>query len=157
MVMEQGDNFCNMKSRQVVIKGTDRIVLNVNLQRLLKEVQGTYVENFYWGLLWIEAVVDENFPFKYIEFEREINTSGGAKVFAFNELLFISSLIKQEINMLVVCAVDENDIKQYTDDELMIKKCELVFELVDSSYWEVAYKNIVFDGLASLNNKSKLG
>lgn len=128
----------------IEIHGLETSVLSVGLHDIL-----CYIDNgsqFTWSMLWIEGIGDlENKTM--LDFEKEVNKSNNGYAVGWKDLLNLSTSFNQLFEVLLIADKDESKIKRYSSDDEMYHRCDLVIELIDSSYWIIHSNQISLDSM----------
>jgi len=92
--------------------------------------------NLKWKILWMEILGGTKLD-NTLELEEKINESEEGFLINWIELIELSSLIEETIEILIIADTDINKLKKYNTDSEMHLECSLCIEMVDSSYWEL--------------------
>jgi hypothetical protein len=136
-----------MGKKSIIIKGDTSNVLSVKLADILKYIKDG--ENFKWSILFLSGVL-ERYSNESIEIlEQNINKSKVGFLLEFKELQLFSNKFQQIIEILIIGDKDVSNLKRYTEGKKMFQKCDIVLELVDSSYWIVNAESSITEYLKS--------
>ncbi|WP_445453147.1 hypothetical protein [Flavobacterium sp. 25HG05S-40] len=129
-----------MTKKLIIKEDLEVTVLKVTLADILKCISEP---DFYkWKILWFEGIwnLDESI----LDFEDTINNSENGVSYNFTDLLILSNNINQIMEIILVGDKDMDKLVRYQEDVEMYENCEMVLELVDSSYWEINTSNAKF-------------
>lgn len=114
-------------------------VVSVELQDILKEISDGELLN--WAVLYLEATghLDDGRSIRAFE-EQIINSENGFFI-NWNELNKVSKKINQIIDITLLGCKNKNDLRRYENSQAMYENCDIVIEMIDSSYWEIFSKN----------------
>jgi len=110
----------------------------VSLSDILNNFKG---EHLHWSLLYLWATGDLGEGKSIIDLEETIANSPKGLSLSFIELKKLSNCFYQVIDTIIIGCTKIDDIRRYDTDEEMYYKCEIVIEMVDSSYWLIYSKN----------------
>ncbi len=120
------------------ITGGNEDVLDISLADFLKTIK---IGNEYlWSILWLRGVSFEGKK-SAIEVEEEIDSSENGLIETWDELLEMSLNFSQIIEIIIIGDKNNSVLKKYSKNIEMYNNCEVVIELVDSSYWLFYSKN----------------
>lgn len=128
------------------IEGDENSVLSVSLSNILNLINDP--GKIYWKILWLEAVGNLEGEKSMLVFEQQINKSNDGYLIEWAELASLSNKFSQVIEILLIGDKDKRNLYRYKNDSDMHQNCCYVFELVDSSYWEINTKEEYFTRLA---------
>lgn len=128
-----------MKATGIRILDKDNGVLNVQLYDILKEISNGSL--FAWSILCLEASGNLGSDKSILEFEKGINESERGLFITWEELNMLSKKFHQIINMVLLGCKDKNFLRRYEHDREMCETCDIVIDMMDSSYWEVFSKD----------------
>ena len=105
---------------------------------------------FYWSILYLRAIghLDEgkSMPF----FEEQINKSEKGLYISWEELKSLAKMFYQEIDLILIGNKNQQSLCRYQSETEMCENCDIVIQMIDSSYWEVFSKDKdVIEKLAS--------
>lgn len=120
--------------REIEIHGNNSSILSVSLKDVLDCVSSK--PELHWTILWFEGIGGFK-EFSALEFERLIKNSSKGHSLQMEELYTLSDSLDQLLEIIVIGDRDESNLKRYDSDDDMIQNCDLVLELVDSSYWVI--------------------
>ena len=104
---------------------------------LVSHIKG---EKYNWSMLYIEAkgnLGDQSM----IEFEKKIYNSEKGVAMNWKEVIDISSKIEDTVDLLLIGCKDVRTINKFENDKDMYQKCDVVIEMIDSSYWLIHSNN----------------
>ncbi|MVT10392.1 hypothetical protein [Chitinophaga tropicalis] len=126
-----------MVAREIIIRGSSSNVLNVQLLDILRCIdEGETV----WSLLWIRAVGSKDNS-NVLEYEELVNASLAGVVLSWQDLLALANQFDQIIEVLICGSENKGVLRRFSTDDEMVRNCEYVIELVDSSYWLINSKD----------------
>jgi hypothetical protein len=143
-----------MKSKGIRIYDSKDNVVSVNLLDILDEIHDGNSLN--WAILCADLMFIPNNECNLIT-EEKINNSKNGFFISWLDLNHFSKKIYQEIDLTLIGSKDTNKLHRYTDDIDMYENCDLVIEMIDSSYWEVfSHDQKLINRLAKKFNDTKL-
>lgn len=127
-----------MKTYGVRISDTKNHIVTVRLPDILQEINNG--DQFYWSILFLDIRGDlkEAKP----DFADSVSAMEKGFFFGWDELNNLANKCHQIIDITIIGCKDLNFIQQYEDDEETYNKCDIVIEMIDSSYWEVFSKDV---------------
>lgn len=133
----------------IILHGNDKDILSVKLHDILMEIDRIDIR--IWKLLWIEAVSSQmitlrlnNTEMYMSELEEVVNNSKDGILISPDELLKMSTLFDDLIEIVIIGDKDEFTVQKKGNDDEIKSRCEYFIELVDSSYWEITTKDNKF-------------
>lgn len=110
----------------------------VHLSDILNEIPKG--DSFKWSILNLEGMgkVEE---ITIQDLEKEVDDSPKGLFLKWESLKELTTKLPQIIDMVLIGAQDESNLKHYPDDQEMYETCDIVIVMFDSSYWEVFAKN----------------
>lgn len=125
--------------KKIILKGNNEDILSITLYDIL--IQITDIESYQWKLIWLEGSAP---ALNMKELEYAVNRSVNGFLIDGRELVRISQLFEQLIDVIVIGDKNRNNLQKSDNDDEMKARCEFFIELVDSSYWEIATTNACF-------------
>lgn len=120
----------------IILKGNDDNILTISLFDIVSLIPD--IENYKWKFIWIEGCSS---TLNMLELEKSINESEDGLLIDSNELLKLSNLFDQLIEVVLIGSENENKLFKYEKDVIAKKECDFFIELIDSSYWEITSSN----------------
>lgn len=114
-------------------------VVGVSLVDILELVESP--DSFQWNITYLEAMGRLDNEKTVPEFENEINNSEDGLVMTWVDLKRLATKFWQIINITICASSSKNDLKRYDSTNDMACACDIVIEMIDSSYWEVYAKD----------------
>jgi len=96
---------------------------------------------FYWSLLYLYASGDLGEDKSMLVFEKEIYDSEKGFFITWDELNSLAKKFYQIIDITIIGCRDKSLLRCYDNDQEMYETCDIVIEMIDSSYWEVFSKD----------------
>ena len=146
----------------LMVRGNDKsAVLEISLLDVLSVISKGSV--YHWKVLWLMAFGKSESQ-NILELENRINNSTHGFSLNWIELNAFARQFSQIIEIVVIGDRDPKNLIRYKKDVDMISNCEFVFELVDSSYWELHSSDnhfneqviLFFDGVSIHETKNKV-
>jgi hypothetical protein len=111
-----------------------------SLKDILAEIQDG--ELFYWSILFFygDGTLKDGRPI--MDFEEEVRKSEKGMPVKWNELNELTASFSDVWDITILGCKDEKLILRYKNDQEMYESCDIVIELIDSSYWEIFSKDI---------------
>jgi hypothetical protein len=128
-----------MKTYGIRILDKCNRIVSVTFQEILGEIKGGNL--FRWSLLYFYGRGHLKNGKSMSFFEEEVNNSEHGTLFSWDSLLEFAESLDEVIDMLIIASKDPLSIVRYSNDQAMYEACEVVIEMVDSSYWEVFSKD----------------
>jgi hypothetical protein len=128
-----------MKTRGLRIEDNKNNVVSVKLQDILKEIQNG--DLFNWSILYFygSGTLKDGKPI--MVFDEEIRKAKKGLLLNWNELNELSNCFSDVWDIVIIGCKDEKLISRYTNYQTMYETCDIVIEMVDSSYWEIFSKD----------------
>jgi hypothetical protein len=124
------------------IKDAKRNIVSVKLNDILQMIDNGNL--FYWSILWLEASGNLGEGNSIISLEENIANSKNGLIMKWEDLTLLSNKFNQIIELCVVGCKDGYLLNRYSNSEEMYKKCDIVIEMVDGSFWEIHSKDLGF-------------
>lgn len=143
-----------MKVRGIRILDSKDRVVSVELPDILEEIwDGNLLQ---WSILYLEAIGDLGENRSIADFEEEIfNFKDGLHI-NWEDLNLLSKKFNQVIDIILIGSKNKHLLRRYTDDHEMYEICDIVIQMIDSSYWEVfSQDKSLIDRLATKFKKIK--
>lgn len=128
-----------MNTKGVRILDKENGVVSVQLHDILREVSNGHL--FTWSILCFDSMVDLGKDKSILEFEKVINDSKKDSFITWEELNILSKKFHQIIDMVLLGCKDKNSLRRYEHDRDMCETCDIVIDMIDTSYWEVFSKD----------------
>ncbi len=109
--------------------------LSVSFLNVLNEIDR--IESFKWSLLYFKGAGYLKDGTTILDFEENIHISERGLFVNSNKLKDLANEKIQFYEVLLVGCKDIEKIVRYADDQEMYERCDIVIEMIDSSYWEV--------------------
>lgn len=124
-----------MGANAIRILDTKDEVVSVKLSDILATIRNG--EQLFWSFLLLDSVAEKEYVNEISEFEKEISHSLDGKECDWNELIKLAPKLFQEIDLILIGCKNRENLHRYLTDDEMYEKCEVVIEMIDSSYWEI--------------------
>lgn len=128
-----------MKSQGIRISDNINNVVNVTLIDILQEIMNEEIH--YWSILFLDAIGDLGDKKSIPEFENQILESEKGIFISWKELCNLAKKFEQIIDITILGCKDLESIRRYDIEQEMYESCDIVIEMVDSSYWEIFSKD----------------
>ena len=111
--------------------------LDISLHDILAIVKDG--EKYSWSILWLQAIgeIEQG----VVSLEDEIKKREEGLIVDWSELQKLSLSLDQVIEILLIGDWDRSKLHKYGSDQELYNSCEMVMELIDSTYWEVDLKD----------------
>lgn len=97
-------------------------------------------DSLKWSILSLEGMGKmEGMSIQTLE--KEIDDSPNGLKLTWKALNELMVKLPQIIDMVLIGAKDEDNLKNYSDDQEMYETCDVVIVMFDSSYWEIFSKD----------------
>ncbi|HEV8051908.1 MAG TPA: hypothetical protein VGP47_05390 [Parachlamydiaceae bacterium] len=92
--------------------------------------------SFFWSILYLDitGTLGQEWPNPTFE---EINDSKNGFPVDWKDLNLLANKIEQVIDITVLGCKNKNNLQRYEVEQEMYETCDIVIQMVDSSYWEV--------------------
>jgi len=108
----------------------------------LSDILGMLPENsFHWYILDSDIMPKPEEGEFIIQLEKKISESEKGLPIRWEELILLSQKSFQEIDLVIVGCKDNNFSRNYTSYNDIYAICDIVIEMIDSSFWEVFAKD----------------
>lgn len=109
----------------------------VTLSDILKEIQRG--DQLFLSILFLYAMGDlgQSVPL----LENEINGSKNGLPFAWENLVCLASKFYDIMDITIIGSHDVNLLHRFESNEAMYEICDIVIEMIDSSYWIIFAKD----------------
>ena len=144
-----------MKTSGIRIYDSNNNILAISLSDILEEIpKGS---SYYWALLFIDGSPEKGCGHFFVEYKNKVNHSEKGLLINFDELNKLDSKFFQIYEVRLLASMHPVLLRRYMTEEEMYKKCELVIELIDCSFWEVhAHKKALILNLQKKFQQTKL-
>ncbi|MDL2213225.1 hypothetical protein LJC29_04590 [Bacteroides sp. OttesenSCG-928-N06] len=132
----------------IILHGNNNEVLDVRLSNILKHLENS--DKIFWKLLWVDGVSYHirELPFSQgkhmLDFEKYINNSPSGIRISTKELLQLSDVMHDLIEITIIGDENEQSLIKLENDDEIKSHCTYFIELIDSSYWEIMSKDESF-------------
>jgi len=129
-----------MKTQGIRIKDLkENKVVAVKFPDILEEIPNG--NSLYWSILYLDAMGRLGEGKSIPVFEKQINDSENGFFITWADLNLLSKKFHQIIDITLIGCKDEKLLGRYETDEELHQTCDIVIEMIDSSYWEVFSKD----------------
>lgn len=132
-----------MNSKGIRILDSTDDVVSVKLSDILNIIP--YEDSLNWAILFSDLILVSDISLEegksIIAKETQINKSPNGVSFSWEELQTLSKKIHQEIDLIIVGCRNKEFLHKYQNDQEMYESCDIVIQMIDSSYWEVFSKD----------------
>ena len=128
-----------MKTTGIRISDGKNGILCVELPDILEEIDNG--ESFFWAIPFSETVFISQVKDFTVNLQDKIEQTKNGIRLTWDELNSFSEDIHQSIDLLVIASKDKDLLRSYDSDKQMYETCDIVIEMIDSSYWEVFSKD----------------
>lgn len=128
-----------MSVKGIRILDSENNVVSVKLPDILQEIHNG--ATFHWSILFLDSMGDLCKEKSIPEFEKEISNSKIGLQLEWKELNVLSKKFYQIIDLTLIGCKDKQKLRRFTNTLEMYKNCDIVIEIIDSSYWEVYSKD----------------
>ncbi len=136
-----------------ILDKKDRIVL-VQLEDILEKIWNG--GNLKWCILCCEAVGIPQSGWSIIDFQNKVDKSENGLLISWNELNALSTKVLQFIDLTVIRSTDKEALHQYATPQQMYESCDIIIEMIDTSYWEVFSKDTSLINLMAVDFKDSI-
>lgn len=119
---------------------TENGIVSVKLPDILKEIPNG--NSFFWSILYLYVLGPLKDGLSIDILEKQINGSEKGLFITWNDLNILSNKFHQIIDITIIGCKDKNLLRRYETDQEIYEMCDIVIEMIDSSYWEVFSKDI---------------
>jgi hypothetical protein len=127
-----------MKTNGIRISDGEGYV-TVELIDILQQVKNG--DQFYWSILFIDAVSYLKDSSDMFAFQEEVNELERGFFINWKDLNAFSKKCGQVIDIMILGTKDKNLILRYEDEQDAYEACDIVIQMIDSSYWQVFSKD----------------
>lgn len=144
-----------MKVRGIRISDSRDRVVSVELPDILEEIRdGNLLQ---WSILYLEATGDLGEDRSIADFEEKIFNLEDGLYINWEDLNILSKKFNQVIDIIIIGSKSKLLLRRYTNDHEMYETCDVVIQMIDSSYWEVfSQDKSLIDRLSTKFKKIKL-
>lgn len=118
----------------IQINDKDNGVVSVSLLDILNCFEG---KDLFWSILYLYSRGDLGEGKSIPEFEDAIEQSEKGILFTWLDLKELAGKFHEVWDLVLIGCQNQSNIRRYKSDEEMFANCEVVIEMVDSSYWLV--------------------
>ena len=105
---------------------------HLSLANILEKIDG---ERYFWSVYFLDATGDLGSGQSIPDFEKKIFDSENGVQFTWADLNSLAKKFYQVIDIVLVGCLDALPRERFSNDEDMFANCDVVVEMVDSSYW----------------------
>ena len=100
-------------------------------------------KDYYWGVLPVfdPMGIHEKDPQKVADKIRGQISEKGFAVINWEDLMILARGVCQFFDLLLIGCKDCRNLKNYEDDEEMLRECDIVIIMFDTCWWEVSCKD----------------
>ena len=131
-----------MKTFGIRIKDEKNGYIFVELKDILEMIQNGNL--LHWSILWLEASGDLGNGQSMILFEEKIAKNEKGLIISWEDLKSLSTKFDQIIELCIIGCKDKNLLNRYENCNIMYKKCDIVIEMIDGSFWEIHSNDELF-------------
>ena len=124
-----------MKSQGIRISDKKNGTGLIDFVDILAEINNG--NSFYWSILFLEVIGNLGEERLNPPFAENINKSVNGLFMDWEGLNSIAKKFEQVIDMIVLGCKDKNKLQRYEIEQEMYETCDIVIQMVDSSFWEV--------------------
>jgi hypothetical protein len=128
-----------MKTRGIRISDDKKRVVIVTLSDILIEIPNG--KSLYWSILYLEAIGRLGVGTSMLTFENQINDSENGLIITWDDLSLLSKKFDQVIDVTIIGSKNKSFLQRYENNREMYETCDIVIEMIDSSYWKVFSKD----------------
>lgn len=128
-----------MKVKGIRILDKVNRIVSVELPDILEEIP--HGNLFHWSILCLEAMGHLGEGKSMPVFEKQIDCSERGQFISWSELNMLSKKFYQIIDVTIIGCKDKNLLHRYESDKEMYETCDIVIEMIDSSYWKLFSKD----------------
>lgn len=125
-----------------ILDGEDNVV-SVKLSDILNIIDDGNI--FNWAILFSDIILVSEITLQegksIIAQEKQINKSANGLHISWGELKSLSKKIHQEIDLIIIGCKNKENLHRYNSDIIMYNTCDIVIEMIDSSFWQVFSKD----------------
>ncbi len=114
-------------------------VVSVGLLDILEEVH--HGSSFYWSILYLEATGPLGEGRSIAAFEKQIYDSENGLFITWEDLKLLCMKFYQIIDISLIGCKNINLLRRYENDQEIHETCDIVIEMIDSTYWEIFSKD----------------
>lgn len=124
-----------MRTKGIRIYDSVGEVVRVTLPVILEEVENGNL--YHWSILFLDAMGDLGEDKSIPVFQEQIYESEKGFFIGWQELDDLSKKFYQVIDIDLLGCKDISLTKRYKSDREMYETCDIVIQMIDSSYWEI--------------------
>ena len=128
-----------METKGIRILDKKNRIVCVELPDILKEIHNG--SSLHWSILYLCASGHLGEGKSIPEFEKQIYDSEKGFFIKWEDLNSLSNKFYEVIDIIIIGCTSKELLLRYENDQEMYETCDLVIEMVDSSYWEVFSKD----------------
>ncbi len=128
-----------MTTRGIRISDGEGDVLRVKLSDILNTISNGKL--FHWAILYLWATGDLGEGKSMPAFEESIKNSEKGLLISWEDIQLLSKQFYQVIEIGLIGCKNKSLLHRYKDNHVMYEQCDIVIEMIDSSYWEVFSKD----------------
>jgi hypothetical protein len=137
-----------MKKLGIRISDDVNRVISVDLSDILEEIQNG--DSFFWSILDLDASGHLGEGKSIPVFCKQIIESEKGLFIQWDELTSLAKKFFEIVDITIIGCKDKNLLHRYKDNQEMYETCDIVIELISSSFWQVFSKDKqLIDRLAS--------
>ena len=111
----------------------------IELRDVLDEINNG--DEFYWSILGLWMTGDLGLGQSVLDLENRIKNLENGLFISWEDLNDLAKKIWQTIEISVIGCKDKKLLLRYEDDQEMYETCDIVIQMIDSSYWEIFSKD----------------
>ena len=128
-----------MQAKGIRILDKKNGLVSVELPSIFSEIKNG--DSLYWSILYSYATGDLGQGQSIPEYEQKIADFEKGSFISWGELNLLSKKLYDVMDFTLIGCYDQTFLKRYENECEMHDSCDIVIEMIDSSYWEVYSKN----------------
>lgn len=128
-----------MKTKGIRILDKKNRIVNAELPDILKQIPNG--DTFFWSILYLDSTGNLGDGKSIPIFQKQIFDSERGIFITWKELNDLSHKFWDLMDITLIGSKDINFLRRYKNDRDMYETCDIVIEMIDSSFWEVFSKD----------------
>jgi hypothetical protein len=128
-----------MKTKGIRISDAINNVISVEIKDILEESQNGHL--FYWSILFFYGSGHLDRGKSIVTFAEDIRKNERGFPLTWDELMELIKCFYDVWDITIIGSKDPLLIRKFDSDQEMYESCDIVIEMIDSSYWEVFSKD----------------
>ena len=131
-----------MQTQGIRILDKHKHIVSVELPDIISEI--TNGGSFYWSILYLDAMGDLGEGKSIPIFQQQIEDSDKGVFVTWEYINLLAVQLYELMDLTLIGSKNQSLLHRYPNEKKMYASCDIVIEMIDSSYWKVFSKDAAF-------------